>query len=740
MALPPGFRFHPTDEELVAYYLKRKVAGRTIEYNFIPEIDLYKQEPWDLPEKSFLPGSDMEWYFFSPRDKKYPNGLRTNRATEAGYWKATGKDRNVKKGGRTVVGMKKTLVFYRGRAPHGERTDWVMHEYRLDEEECEKVHASQDLFVLCRVFKKSGVGPRSGEDRGPQTYVDEDIDKEPSGSFADAVKRALEPEPTLTVPTPEIPAQETAPTESPEVARVENTSVLAPTLSVDDYEPGEGAGDASDMPSVQEYLLEEPSLPALGQSEDGQFWDCLTSITGLDLPCGAAESSTQEFSSSSFLEAWQGDRETNSGMMWTSDLSSSVSQPQYLQEAPNGGAGYLDMLQMELLESDDVLPPLVEELESNKPSNQSEGSGVVPNFGENENQQLRGRGLARARSRAARQQPTSEEAQQRARGSNDGLYRPEATPQQRMSNTNFRSPEVVSQAREGSTSSYVMWSGPGGSSATNFDTSQLPSSSDPAASASASGSRISGVPSSEESLFSFQDSLQDFPLDDELYNWASEYDESDFSPAGPPQSVGDQGNTEVTRPPSDKPMKQVQSAVSEGPPGSSSSTSEVPSEEGKPLSKPLVGLLKLLGSLPALPASAAECAPDMKPLHTNGGVSSTYSSILVSAVTVTCTSSADGAQKVQTAVTDCRLQGDAKGVYQQVVSGSLQSEGSDMLKPLCANCDTAAGSVDLQRRVARGSNSGFVFVFVLGAVSALCWFLLIRLTWRLARHVFTSVF
>ncbi|KAJ6861849.1 hypothetical protein NC651_037796 [Populus alba x Populus x berolinensis] len=79
--LPPGFRFHPTDEELVAYYLKRKINGHKIELEIIPEVDLYKCEPWELPE----------WYFFSPRDRKYPNGSRTNRATKAGYWKATGR-------------------------------------------------------------------------------------------------------------------------------------------------------------------------------------------------------------------------------------------------------------------------------------------------------------------------------------------------------------------------------------------------------------------------------------------------------------------------------------------------------------------------------------------------------------------------------------------------------------------------------------------------------------------------
>ncbi|KAG2608838.1 NAC domain-containing protein 105-like isoform X2 [Panicum virgatum] len=176
--VPPGFRFHPTDEELVDYYLRKKVASRRIDLNVIKDVDLYKIEPWDLQEKCRLggPGEEEqnEWYFFSHKDKKYPTGTRTNRATAAGFWKATGRDKPIYANKqRQLVGMRKTLVYYKGRAPNGHKSDWIMHEYRLETNE--NGPPQEEGWVVCRVFKKRLPTTRRESDHdAPCWYLDED--------------------------------------------------------------------------------------------------------------------------------------------------------------------------------------------------------------------------------------------------------------------------------------------------------------------------------------------------------------------------------------------------------------------------------------------------------------------------------------------------------------------------------------------------------------------------------------
>ncbi|XP_050893920.1 NAC domain-containing protein 82 isoform X2 [Lathyrus oleraceus] len=175
MAIPkliPGFRFHPTGVELIKYFLKRKVMGKKFHTDVIAELDIYKYAPWDLPDMSYLKNGDLEWYFFCPIGKKYGSGARLNRATEIGFWKATGKDRAVQHNSHTV-GMIKTLVFHTGKAPRGDRTDWVMHEYRLEDKDLADKGIVQDSYVICRVFQKEGPGPKNGAQYG-RPFIEED--------------------------------------------------------------------------------------------------------------------------------------------------------------------------------------------------------------------------------------------------------------------------------------------------------------------------------------------------------------------------------------------------------------------------------------------------------------------------------------------------------------------------------------------------------------------------------------
>ncbi|XP_009778771.1 transcription factor JUNGBRUNNEN 1 [Nicotiana sylvestris] len=163
----PGFRFHPTDEELVGFYLRRKVEKRPITIELIKQIDIYKYDPWDLPKSSNM--GDKEWYFFCKRGRKYRNSIRPNRVTGSGFWKATGIDRpiysTVGEGRRhECIGLKKSLVYYRGSAGKGTKTDWMMHEFRLPAEndkstkhiEAKSIAQEAEVWTLCRIFKRNG--------------------------------------------------------------------------------------------------------------------------------------------------------------------------------------------------------------------------------------------------------------------------------------------------------------------------------------------------------------------------------------------------------------------------------------------------------------------------------------------------------------------------------------------------------------------------------------------------------
>ncbi|WOG82949.1 hypothetical protein DCAR_0102121 [Daucus carota subsp. sativus] len=191
----PGYRFNPFDHELLVHYLWRKVRNQPLPHNKIAEIELYKYNPEDITqvEQGLV---DKEWYFFTPRDRKYKNGLRPNRAAGNGYWKATGADKDVTCKG-VIVGHRKALVFYNGKAPKGDKTNWIMHEFRVKEEQKEqqRIRTSDndmrlDDWVLCRIYKKDDRTRRAPKQSHADNSFDNSLDESsPSNQNAVAATR-----------------------------------------------------------------------------------------------------------------------------------------------------------------------------------------------------------------------------------------------------------------------------------------------------------------------------------------------------------------------------------------------------------------------------------------------------------------------------------------------------------------------------------------------------------------------
>ncbi|XP_050370997.1 NAC domain-containing protein 90-like [Argentina anserina] len=170
-----GFRFYPTEEELISFYLLNKLESNrqgSIR-RVIAELDIYSIEPWELPRSAaeLCQGDTEQWFFFTPRQQREAQGGRPNRTTASGYWKATGSPGYVYSSDNRVIGVKKTMVFYKGKAPTGRKTKWKMNEYRAIEGAAaaaapaattSNIFATSTIpklrneFRLCRVYIVSG--------------------------------------------------------------------------------------------------------------------------------------------------------------------------------------------------------------------------------------------------------------------------------------------------------------------------------------------------------------------------------------------------------------------------------------------------------------------------------------------------------------------------------------------------------------------------------------------------------
>ncbi|XP_033137606.1 NAC domain-containing protein 5 [Brassica rapa] len=133
---PVGYRFHPTDEEIVGDYVRPKnIESNTSRVDEVMNtVDIYEFDPWELPYKSRINSTDEVWYFFGCKKDQQNRGERQSRRTKSGFWKKTGVTMDImrKRGNREKIGEKRVFVFQYSKilgGPSKPKSDWVMHEH-----------------------------------------------------------------------------------------------------------------------------------------------------------------------------------------------------------------------------------------------------------------------------------------------------------------------------------------------------------------------------------------------------------------------------------------------------------------------------------------------------------------------------------------------------------------------------------------------------------------------------------
>ncbi|CAA2959899.1 NAC transcription factor 25-like [Olea europaea var. sylvestris] len=167
MNFPPGYRFQPTDQELIIFYLEKKAKNLPLPWNCsIVERDLYGEhatpwnvfsdnDPWDISitsERDRKKSTKMTLYVFTKLLKF--GKKRTERRAGCGTWDGQTGAKIIENWNGEIIGSSKMLSFEAKidsdviKKNHGH---WIMHEYSLDgvslnERTCKD-------YVICKITK-----------------------------------------------------------------------------------------------------------------------------------------------------------------------------------------------------------------------------------------------------------------------------------------------------------------------------------------------------------------------------------------------------------------------------------------------------------------------------------------------------------------------------------------------------------------------------------------------------------
>ncbi|KAL3571931.1 hypothetical protein D5086_025835 [Populus alba] len=157
LLMEQGFKFQPTNEELISKYLVPKTRGGIMGGFPMAVVNLCEHEPWDLPGKSIIKfAGQVTWYFLCPRDLRGKADHR--RKTKAGNWKSTSEPKSItSEHSKKKIGVVRTLRFYEKQVITG----WMIYEFDLIDKSSQ---FKKGQYVLCKLeWESKGEKNKKGE-------------------------------------------------------------------------------------------------------------------------------------------------------------------------------------------------------------------------------------------------------------------------------------------------------------------------------------------------------------------------------------------------------------------------------------------------------------------------------------------------------------------------------------------------------------------------------------------------
>ncbi|KAG1330870.1 putative NAC transcription factor 29-like [Cocos nucifera] len=162
MALMPGWRFKPFDDELLDSFLRKKILGLPLSYHLIVEADVYGDDPKNLTARYNMATRDNEWYFFTSTVRMHPDASDSSRASRRageGRWKATQRIKTVLDSDHNVLGSKQCFCYMERCPSSGEtKTIWLMEEYSIHDLRRQAGSSAVsgtnklDEWVICKIY------------------------------------------------------------------------------------------------------------------------------------------------------------------------------------------------------------------------------------------------------------------------------------------------------------------------------------------------------------------------------------------------------------------------------------------------------------------------------------------------------------------------------------------------------------------------------------------------------------